>query len=70
METILVELRNKNALSILKSLEEADIIKMVKGNNFVKETPVQFKGSISKNRAVEMVKEIEKSRNQWDDRTI
>jgi len=70
METIQIELKNKNALSILKSLEKAKMIKLLVTEKQTKDSPIQFKGAITRSRAIEMVTEIEKSRSEWDERTI
>ena len=70
METIYIELINKNALSILKSLEKAKMIKVIDSDKQVKNSLLRLKGSISSERAIEMANEIEKSRNEWDERTI
>lgn len=70
METIQIELKNKNALSILKSLEKANIIKMLPSEKRTKNSPIHFKGAISSERAIELANEIEKSRDEWDERTI
>ncbi len=69
METIRLILKNKNALPILKSLEKAKIIKLLGKDKNDKGLLIHLKGSISKNRAIEMVNEIEKSREEWDKRT-
>ena len=70
METIQIELKNKNALSILKSLEKANMIKMHTTNKPAKNSHLQLKGAISQARAIELANEIEKSRNEWNERTI
>ena len=70
METIQIELKNKNALSILKSLEKAKMIKMLSTDKPEKKSLLQFKGAISQPRAIELATEIEKSRNEWNERTI
>lgn len=70
METIQIELKNKNALSILKSLEKANMIKMLTTKKTAKNSLLQLKGSISQDRAIELANEIEKSRNEWNERTI
>ena len=69
METIQIELKNKNALSILKSLEKAKMIKLLSIDKQVKDSPVHFKGAITPDRAIELINEIEKSRNEWDEKT-
>ena len=68
MNTIQIELKNKNALSILKSLEKAKIIKLLDSNKRVKNSLITLKGSITPDRAIELAKEIEKSRSEWDER--
>jgi hypothetical protein len=70
METIQIELKNKNALAILKSLEKAKMIKMLPTEKRTKNTPIHFKGAITSERAIELANEIEKSRDEWDNRTI
>jgi len=70
METIEIEIRNKNALSILKGLEKAKIIKLIKPKTKEKDTPVRHKGAITRERAVELIKQTEQSREEWDERTI
>jgi hypothetical protein len=59
METIQIELKNKNALFIIKSLEKAKMIKMFPIEKPAKNSLIHFKGAISEARAVELVKEIE-----------
>ncbi len=70
METIQIELKNKNALSILKSLEKAKMIKMHIIEKQTMNSLIRFKGAISTERAIELAKEIEISRNEWNERII
>jgi len=70
METIQIELKNKNALSILKSLEKAKMIKLLDSEKLAKNSLLRLKGSISPERAIELANEVEKSRNEWNERTI
>jgi hypothetical protein len=69
METIRIELKNKNALSILKSLEKAQMIRLISNDNKNQGSLINLKGAISKERAIELANEIENSRNEWDERT-
>jgi len=46
------------------------MIKMHSTERHLKDSPIHFKGSISPDRAIELANEIEKSRNEWDQRTI
>jgi len=68
METIQIELKNKNALSILKSLEKAKMIKMLTIEKSSTNSLLHFKGAISEARAIELANEINKSRNEWNER--
>lgn len=70
METIQIEIRNKNALAILKGLEKAKIIKLIKTKNTGKNSPVRHKGAFTREKAMELVKQLDKSREEWDERTI
>jgi hypothetical protein len=70
METLRIELKKKSALAILKSLEKAKMIKLLRNETDVPDSLVQYKGAISKDRAIELVNEIEISRDEWDTRTI
>jgi len=67
METIQIEIRNKNALSILRGLEKAKIIKLI---NKEENSPIQHKGAFTREKAMELVKHLEKSREEWDERAI
>jgi len=69
METIKIEVKDKNALAILKSLERANMIKLVGIEKTEKHSLLRLKGSISQDRAIELAHEIEKSRNEWNERT-
>jgi hypothetical protein len=70
METLRIELKNKSALAILKSLEKAKMIKLLRNETNVLDSVVQYKGAISKERAIELANEIEISRGEWDTRII
>ena len=70
METLQIELKNKSALAILKSLEKAKMIKLLRNETNVLDSVVQYKGAISKERAIELANEIEISRGEWDTRII
>lgn len=70
METIQIEIKNKNALSILRGLEKAKIIKLLGTNKEATNSVVQHKGVFTRERAFELISNIEKSREEWDERTI
>jgi hypothetical protein len=69
METLKIQLRNKNALSILQGLEKAKMIKMIPNDDNGTSSPVQYKGAFSKERAELMINEMNKSREEWESRT-
>jgi len=64
METIQIELKNKNALSILRSLEKAQMIKLISKEAKTENAPVHFKDAPTKKRAMDIAHEIEKSREE------
>lgn len=67
IETIQIEIRNKNALAILRGLEKAKIIKIISKEE---NSPIQHKGAFTREKAIELVKHLEKSREEWDERAI
>lgn len=69
MKTVTVELKNENVLRQLKDLELADIIKIIKGNTN-KNSPSGLRGSITIERAKELNQELDKMRNEWEQRNF
>jgi hypothetical protein len=67
---IRVELKNKQALGILKSLEQAKMIRLLLTSADSGESPAQYKGLFTKERAFELANEIENSRDEWKTRII
>ena len=72
MRTITVELRNNNALKLLKDLELANIIRVLDEGENKEETKLSTKlrGAISKERAQELSDQLKHIRNEWDSRNI
>ena len=68
METVRIEIKNKNVISILKGLEKAKLIRMLGKEN--KTSLSDLKGALSKTRANELANEIENARSEWNERTI
>ncbi len=67
MKTVTVELRNINALRLLKDLELAKIIRIVYRDKQEKtKLSSRLRGSISKERAKELNKQLEQMRNEWE----
>jgi hypothetical protein len=72
MKTLTVELKNSNALRLLKDLELANIIKLIYPDNEKKTTKLssRLRGSISKERANELNIQLEQMRMEWENRNI
>jgi len=70
MEIIQVEIKNKNALAILKGMEKAQIIRLLKRKKSSKNDIVALKGIFSWEKAIELAGQVDKSREEWDERTI
>ena len=70
MDIIQIEIRNRNALAILRGMEKAQIIRLLKGKNKPKKEVIFKKGIFSKERALELAGKIDKSREEWGERTI
>ena len=70
MKTVLVELRDKNALKLLKDLELANIIRLVDDKAGKKETDKKstgkLRGSMSKKRAQQLMDQLNKMRDEWE----
>ena len=72
MRTVTVELRNNNALRLLKDLELANIIRVLDKSE-KKEKPKlssRLRGSISTERAKQLNEQLNEMRNEWEDRHI
>jgi hypothetical protein len=72
MKTVTVELRNNNALRLLKDLELANIIRVLDKDNKQESTKlsVSLRGAISKKRAKELNEQINQNRKEWGNRNI
>ena len=71
MQTILVEIKNDAGLKILKDLEEAKILRLIKQDPpQIQKLSQRLRGSISKETTLEMHKEFDKMRNEWELRNI
>ncbi len=67
MKTVTVELRNNNALRLLKDLELAKIIRIVDRDKQEKtKLSSRLRGSISKERAKELNQQLKQIRNEWE----
>lgn len=69
MKTIIVEINNNKAYKILKSLEELQLIKIVK--KICPPTKSKtFAGALPNEVAEELQDYVSKSRNEWHERNI
>ena len=70
MNIIQIEIKNKNALTILEGMEMAQIIRLLKEKNKPEKEEIFKKGIFSKERALELAGINDKSREEWEERTI
>mgnify|MGYP001153994149 CR=1 FL=1 len=72
MKTVTVELRNKNALRLLKDLELANIIRVLDKDRKQEKSKLSasLRGAISKKRAKELNEQLNQMRNEWENRNI
>jgi hypothetical protein len=72
MKTVIVELRNNNALRLLKDLELANIIRVLDKDKKIEKTKLssRLRGSISKERAKELNQQLIQMRYEWEKRNI
>ncbi len=70
METVTVELKTKNALKLLEEMEQQDIIKLHKNEVKIttKDKATKYRGFLSTDKADALLKHVEGSRNEWDER--
>jgi hypothetical protein len=68
MQTITVELMNNHALKLLKDLEQAQIIRLVKNTQKPKDKKLseQLWGTITPLRVNEIQTKIDEIRNEWE----
>jgi hypothetical protein len=72
MKTVTVELKNQNAMRLLKDLELADIIRILDNTKTEEITKLSSKirGAISKERANELKGQLHQMRNEWTESNI
>jgi len=71
METVLIEIKNLKAYKILRNLEDLDVIKVIKRNKKPSvKLSEKYSGKLSKDVASDMIKYIEQSRAEWEEKTI
>jgi len=62
-----IEIKSSKAIKILKDLENQNIIKIHKSNE-KKDKASKYRGSISAKSADQLLRQVEKSRNEWEER--
>jgi len=68
MKTVTVEIRNEKALALLRNLESLKLLRVLeeKPSKTKQKLSERFAGSLSKERAEELQKELTKMRTEWD----
>lgn len=71
MDTVTVQLKHANAKKLLQELENMDIIKVISKSSEEAEPvkPSQLRGFLTKEKADELLMHVEKSREEWEERT-
>ncbi len=70
MDIIQVEIINKNAITILKGMEKALMVRLIKRNKKRRTDISALKGVFSPEQASGLTRKIERSREEWNERTI
>ncbi len=70
MQTFVVEVLNEKAVPLLRDLENLDIIRLIPQGQQPEEQPgptlsEQFRGSISKDLAADLHRQLTEMRNEW-----
>jgi hypothetical protein len=70
METVTIEIRSSKAMKLLKDLENLDIIKIHQSEEKqkTKDKASKYRGSISSAAADDLLKHVEKTRDEWEER--
>ena len=66
METLTIELSNRKTLSILKDLEELDLLRIVKKQQRTNNIADLLDNSISSEQAALMNRELTQMREEWE----
>lgn len=70
MEVIQVEIKNKSALAILKGMEKALMIRLIRKKKNTSKDLTKLKGVFSQEEALGLASLVNESRNEWNQRTI
>jgi hypothetical protein len=70
MEVIQIEIKNKNALAILKGMERALMIRLIRRKKGTGKDLSRLKGVFSADEAMDLAGMVNESRSEWNQRTI
>jgi hypothetical protein len=70
MEVIQIEIKNKNAMAILRGMERAFMIRLIRQKKSTPKDLTKLKGVFSPEEAKGLAGRIIESRNEWNQRTI
>lgn len=70
MEIIQIEIKNKNALTILKGMEKAQIIRLLKRKKKVGVNLSSLRGVLTPEKAIELAKQVDQQREEWNSTSI
>lgn len=70
MEVIQIEIKNKNALAILKGMERALMIRLIRRKKGNGKDLSRLKGVFSADEAMDLAGKVNESRSEWNQRTI
>jgi len=70
MEVIQIEIKNKNAMTILRGMEKAFMIRLIRRKKSTPKDLTKLKGVFSPEEAKGLAGRIFESRNEWNQRTI
>ena len=68
MENLRIDIINKDAIAILKGMEQVGLISLQWKDHGKNKLSKQLRGAISGTKASEMMQYIEKERSKWEER--
>ena len=70
MEVIQIEIKNKNAMAILRGMERALMIRLIRRKKSTPKDLTKLKGVFSPEEALGLAGMVNESRSEWNQRTI
>jgi hypothetical protein len=70
MEVIQIEIKNKNAMAILRGMERAFMIRLIRRKKSTPKDLTKLKGVFSPEEAKGLAGMVIESRSEWNQRTI